>query len=97
MTTRIEALRAKLLGLTVEMQDILLHALGIQRRCGRWSTGGWRNHFEASDGPGGTLALCMVLTVDGWLRRAAGTRLFAVTPAAIAALRSVGWKIEVAP
>lgn len=97
MTTRMEALRAKLLGLTVEYQGILLHALGIQFRSRRWSTGGWRNHFEASDGPGGTMALCMVLTVDGWLRKAAGTRLFAVTPAGIAALRSVGWKVEVAP
>lgn len=40
--------RRKPLPVTDAQLHVMLHALGIQKRGGRWSVGGWRNDFVAS-------------------------------------------------
>lgn len=90
----------KRLPLKAELLGILLHALGVQKRAGRWSVGGWRNYYNTNS-HADSLVDCKVLAACGWMagHRSLGIDreewTFRVTEAGIAALRLAGWKIEV--
>ena len=86
-------------GLQDGMAGILLHSLGIQKRAGKWSKGGWRNDFSTSPDTDSFMP-CKVLAVGGWMTGYATktdsgeTWTFRVTEAGIAAIRLAGFKIE---
>lgn len=89
--------RAKKLPLSEEHLGILLHSLGVQNRGGKWSKGGWRNHYS-TDRKADSYPHCKRLTAGGWMKGfdfGAEGLCFSVTEAGIAALKLAGWKIEV--
>lgn len=91
--------RSKKLPLSEEHLHMLLHSLGIQNRGGKWSTGGWRNHYSTDRGAD-SFPHCKRLQADGWMEGfdfGADGWTFRVTEAGIAALKLAGWKIEVEP
>ena len=86
---RITRTSAKL-GLGYHGLEILLHALGIQKRAGKWSKGGWRRHFDP--GESDDAGMCAGLATEGWMhRKSCGG--YVVTKAGMAALQLAGWKL----
>lgn len=92
-------MKTKDLPLTEAQLHTLLHTLGIQKRGGKWSTGGWRNHFSTSP-EADSFVECKVLRALGWMAghtvpSAHGeTWIFRVTEAGRAALRLAGWPVD---
>lgn len=75
---------------------IMLHALGVQQRGGKWSRGGWRNHFSTAP-TCDDYETCLDLNGRGWLAPSHinnPTRTFHVTEAGEAALILAGWPID---
>lgn len=68
--------------------EIMLHALGFQKRAGRWSSGGWRNHFDAGDSD--DAGVCAGLAAEGWMCKLS-SGCFSVTKAGKSALQLAGW------
>jgi len=92
----LEQRTAKRLGLSVEQAGILSQALGIQRRGGKTTVGGWRNYYSVDVGHA-SFTDCCALCAGGWMLRRPPTwheTRFHVTHAGIAALRLAGVKIE---
>lgn len=51
-----------------EHLDIMRHALGIQKRNGRWSIGGWRNRFVIMDSHD-DYDNCKALLANGYMQK----------------------------
>jgi hypothetical protein len=87
------------LPVTDSQLHVMLHALGIQRRNGKWSKGGWRNYYSTHRDADCFLD-CEALASSGWTRGYVGTSsdgeawTFKVTAAGIAALQLAGWAVE---
>lgn len=79
------------LGTGYHQTEILLHALGFQKRGFKWTMGGWRNHFDA--GESDNAGVCAGLAASGWMDQLVGG-YYIVTDAGKAALRLAGWKFE---
>lgn len=88
------------LHLSTKQVEILLHSLGIQRRAGRWTAGGWRNRYYLTSDACDAWADCMALVAGGWMRSReypdamGGGTTFYVTVAAMRALQLTRWKLE---
>ena len=88
------------LHLSTKQVEIMLHALGIEHRAGRWTAGGWRNRYYLTSPICDNWADCSALVSGGWMRsreypvELGGGAMFYVTDAGRAAIASMGWKIN---
>lgn len=88
------------LRLSTRQLEVMLHALGIEHRAGRWTAGGWRNRYYLTSDGCDAWADCQALVAGGWMRsreypdEMGGGTTFFVTVAAMRALQLTGWKLE---
>ncbi len=79
----------------------MLHALGVKRRRGGFTKGGWRNYYQATyHSPDDWLWLGLWglgLADEGRTSEDKSTRLWHVSAAGIKYLKDIGFQIEVQP
>lgn len=91
---------ASRLRLSTRQLEIMLHAIGIERRAGRWTAGGWRNRYYLTSDGCDAWADCQALVAGGWMRsreypdEMGGGATFYATVAAMRALQLAGWRLE---
>lgn len=81
--------------------QMMLHALGIQKRGGTWSKGGWRNYYTTplrteSDLVWVDLA-AMGFSQEGRTINGHNDRVWRVSDKGIDYLRRIGFDVEVSP